>query len=670
MQREHSEPIARLSSWRLMGYSVVTLIPVLLLGGFGLYSIRQDRAEVLRAARMEATRTLESLTPLIQAGLSGGLLDPSSTLGMTNPPLTLLIASNGDLLEPRDYPSVPVPAQWVAELTPSQAEHLRYAESVVDGHREGSSQRQVAWKVFLADSPAASRAYAQLEMLRGTPDDPSSTRSDALRQLCLTSDQAASGVPVAHLAFLEWLTRGATGPEEALPVLEKVLIQQPGTFIPHLLRQVSQRWPSASLGRLNHLWLELEEARSMYAAIRPKLVRTLPAGPPQPFWFLGTEGPALVVPREEMAEPGPGSPTRWRLRTVRQSEIARRCREIEQRFSPQVPAFARLELEIPTPDLPGVLATPAFASATVLSQLDSELAAGTGHLTIRTRIRLADEPGLYRAQSRRAYVLGGLVLLATGTAVLGLFVLGRAFRQQVRLAQEQSNFVSSVSHELRAPIAAVSLLTENLVRGDEVKDGDGQRRYFQLILRECRRLSSLVENVLDLARIEQGRKEYEFEPTDVSLLARNTLDLMSLPAAQQRVRLELREEGRDDAPACLDGQAIQRALVNLLDNAIKHSPVDTTIVLGVRRSAGEVRFEITDSGPGIPMAEQQRIFERFYRRGSELTRQTEGVGLGLAIVKHIAVAHGGRVELSSSPGQGSTFTIVLPVQRPASGENL
>lgn len=667
MQRNDSETIARLSPWRLIGYSVVTLVPVLLLGGFGLHSIRQDRAEVLRAAREEATRTLESLSPAIQAELGMRLLDRNSALGPSNRPLSFLVASNGELLEPRAYPSVPVPAPWVAELTPGQAARFRQAESVAADHRAGSPQKQAAWKDFLADCPEASREYVQLEMLRGTADDSSSARSEALRQLCAVSGQAASGVPVAHLAFLEWLSPRGTTSETSLQVFERILHDQPGTLIPQLLKHVSDRWPSAEVGRLKHLWRKAEEARSTYLSLRPKLVGLLPEGPVQPFWFAGTEGPALVIPEEVTAAAGTAGFGGWRLRILRQTEIARWCREIEERFGPQMPRFARLEVEIPNSDLVDVLATPTLAAATVLSQSESGLATGKGTLTIRTRVVLRDEPGLYLAQSRRAYVLGGLVMLATATAVLGLFVLGRAFRQQVRLAQEQSNFVSSVSHELRAPIAAVSLLTENLVRGD-VTDGGSQRRYFQLILRECRRLSSLVENVLDLARIEQGRKEYHWEPTNVAQLVRNTLEIMSLPAEQQRVRLELQEDGGDDAPELLDGQAIQRALVNLLDNAIKHSPPEATVLLGVRRSVGELRLQVTDSGPGIPIEDQQRIFERFYRRGSELTRQTEGVGLGLAIVRHIAVAHGGRVELNSRLGQGTTFTLVLPVHPPAKGE--
>jgi len=291
-----------------------------------------------------------------------------------------------------------------------------------------------------------------------------------------------------------------------------------------------------------------------------------------------------------------------------------------------------------------------------------------------------------------------------------LLVAYRAFNRQLRLSELKSNFVSSVSHELRAPIASIRLMAESLERG-KVQEPGKQQEYFGFIVRECRRLSNLIGNVLDFSRIDQGRKRYEFEETDVRTLVEETVKVMEPTAEERGVRLVCVHPAVTDAAdncATMDGHAIQQALVNLIDNAIKHSPVGQTVTLGWelqgrarspqraertdthdvtgsdedrratasapypntdRRAAASAPYPkavttlslwVEDHGPGIPEDEHERIFERFYRCGSELRRETQGVGIGLSIVKHIVEAHGGRVRLRSAPGQGSRFTIELP----------
>jgi signal transduction histidine kinase len=222
-------------------------------------------------------------------------------------------------------------------------------------------------------------------------------------------------------------------------------------------------------------------------------------------------------------------------------------------------------------------------------------------------------------------------------------------------------------------------MAENL-ESDKIPEPRKQKEYFGFIVQECRRLSALIENVLDFSRIEQGRKQYEFEPTDILALVQTTVKLMEPNAAEKGVVLNL-ETSNIQHPTSniemeIDGRAIQQTLVNLIDNAIKYSPKGETVTVRLEMRSDKtspemsalnsqpstLNLSVSDHGPGIPPEEHEKIFERFYRRGSELRRETQGVGIGLSIVKHIIAAHGGRVLVQSEPGQGSRFTIELPIK--------
>ena len=299
------------------------------------------------------------------------------------------------------------------------------------------------------------------------------------------------------------------------------------------------------------------------------------------------------------------------------------------------------------------------------------------HPKFSMQIRLTDRSLLYAKQRQLQFIFGALIAASAVAALIGFIAAYRAFRREQQLGEMKSNFVSSVSHELRAPIASVRLMAENLERG-KISEPAKQGEYFRFIVQECRRLSSLIENVLDFSRIEQGRKQYEFEPTNLVALVETTVKLMEPYAKEKGVKLETSniQHPTSNTELCVDGRAIQQALVNLIDNAVKHSSKGETVTVGLEINNGgdmatinhqpsTINLSVADHGPGIPAAEQEKIFERFYRLGSELRRETQGVGIGLSIVKHIAAAHGGRVRVESEVGKGSRFIIELPMQRSA-----
>jgi signal transduction histidine kinase len=234
----------------------------------------------------------------------------------------------------------------------------------------------------------------------------------------------------------------------------------------------------------------------------------------------------------------------------------------------------------------------------------------------------------------------------------------RATAQEIRLADAKSAFVSNVSHELQTPLSLIQLLSETLKLG-RVTDQAKSRDYYEMIHRESRRLGQLIDNILDFSKIEAGRNEYKFVQADVGAVVRELLDTYGQQMRDQGFDLAIEIDGHLP-PVTIDSSAISRAILNLLDNAVKYSPEVKKIAVRVRQRENIVAMEIADCGIGISRAEQRKIFEKFYRASSELVHDTKGSGLGLSLVQHIVKAHGGSINVESTPGRGSTFTILLP----------
>jgi signal transduction histidine kinase len=263
---------------------------------------------------------------------------------------------------------------------------------------------------------------------------------------------------------------------------------------------------------------------------------------------------------------------------------------------------------------------------------------------------------LGRAWVQRSFlILGVLSLLLVG----GLVLTYRSVSKELALARLKSDFVSNVSHELRTPLALIRLYAETLELG-RIKTREKVEEYYRIISKESERLTALINNILDFSRIEAGRKEYDFRETDMAELVRNTLDSYRFQIEQQGFAFEQSIDSSLPVVS-VDREAIARALVNLLDNALKYSADEKFLGVKLYRTNGVLKLEVVDHGIGITRREQSKIFEKFYRTGDPLVHNTRGSGLGLSLVRHVTQAHGGKVEVESTPGKGSKFTLSLPL---------
>jgi signal transduction histidine kinase len=251
--------------------------------------------------------------------------------------------------------------------------------------------------------------------------------------------------------------------------------------------------------------------------------------------------------------------------------------------------------------------------------------------------------------------LAALSLVLAG----GIALTYRNVTKEMALARLKSDFVSNVSHELRTPLSLIRLYAETLELG-RLTSPEKYQEYYRIIRKESERLTALINNILDFSRIEAGRKEYDFRETDMCELVHNTLDSYRYQLEQSGFQFE--EKIDEVPPMRVDREAMARSLLNLVNNALKYSQDRKFIGVNLYRDNGSVKLEVVDQGIGIPHQEQQKIFEKFYRVGDPLVHNTKGSGLGLSLVRHIVHAHGGEVAVDSTPGQGSKFTIVLPVK--------
>ncbi len=245
-----------------------------------------------------------------------------------------------------------------------------------------------------------------------------------------------------------------------------------------------------------------------------------------------------------------------------------------------------------------------------------------------------------------------------------VLLLAEDLTKQRRLEAIRRDFVVNVSHELKTPVGALSLLAETVQ--DAADDADAVRRFTGRMQAEAQRLSALVHEIIELSRLQATGALEELAAVEVDDVVAEAVDRARTGADAKHVRLSA--GGERGVAVFGDHNLLVTAVRNLLDNAVAYSPEGTQVAVGVKRRDDLVEIAVVDEGIGIDPADQERVFERFYRVDPARSRDTGGTGLGLSIVKHVAADHGGDVSVWSQPGRGSTFTLRLPVAERRLGE--
>jgi two-component system, OmpR family, sensor histidine kinase CiaH len=271
-----------------------------------------------------------------------------------------------------------------------------------------------------------------------------------------------------------------------------------------------------------------------------------------------------------------------------------------------------------------------------------------------TTMQLADE--LFDIDSRTKrntgkYIAEGLTFL--GLIILGAFFVNRSIRQQFRLQQQQQNFMMAVTHELKTPISITRLNLETLQKYN--LEPEKQKKIIRTALDETARLNFLTNNILISSQLESDRYSAITEETNLSALVRDCVQGFQNRFPARNIQMDI----EDDADIKGDALLLQMLVNNLLENAIKYSPKEEMIVASLKKHLSAIELQVKDNGPGIPGAEKQKVFEKFYRMGSEATRKTQGTGLGLYLCRKIAKQHNADISMTDNLPSGCIFTVVF-----------
>ena len=469
----------------LLLQAVLIVLPLAILSGVALYFLREDRASIEQEARDRANvlapELAQRLGPLV-----------GEALGRASKQQTLLegMIASGRVVSPPDYPRLPEPPDWPAQMTPAQAGMWRSAQEATFQRRDPAAARKALESLRTSGASLAARANAEYGLLLL---DAGRGNSPALRQRFVDVARkypgvlTESGAPLPDLALLMALRGGF------LPDVARAVQEHPSFLTPELLdaaeRAAAGPKEVQEIQALKTTWSARERTLTLLRAV---LLQPRDSVRPGEIWLEADAASFLAL----------CTPVRngTQVKLVPAALVEQAFANALKGSQARVPAYAAAAVE---------MGGRRWVIAGV-SKRAALLASAAGNLErhpFTLSLDLADPELLYAPYRRRLWLTAALILLAAATGFAGLVSLWRGYRRQARLSEMKSNFVSSVSHELRAPIAAVRLMAESLDAG-RISEDVKKRDYFRLIVQECRRLSPLVENVLDFSRIDQGRKQY------------------------------------------------------------------------------------------------------------------------------------------------------------------
>lgn len=272
--------------------------------------------------------------------------------------------------------------------------------------------------------------------------------------------------------------------------------------------------------------------------------------------------------------------------------------------------------------------------------------------------RITTEEILTNFSPERVVRISGSPVVKNGTR-RGAILVFHDITELRRLEKIRRDFVANVSHELRTPLSNIKGYAETLLHG-ALEDKNNAKDFTNIIYKESDRLAKLIDDLLDLSKIESEKIEIMPVPSDIGIILANASAILKKSANDKHINIEI-EPSKDTPKVLADESRLTQVVLNLLDNAIKFTQESGRIKIAIIKNNGFVQTDITDTGPGISEKDLPRIFERFYRVDKARSRDLGGTGLGLSIVKHIVQLHGGEVWVSSTPGKGSTFSFTIPV---------
>ncbi|MDP4525429.1 MULTISPECIES: two-component system histidine kinase PnpS [Bacillus] len=258
---------------------------------------------------------------------------------------------------------------------------------------------------------------------------------------------------------------------------------------------------------------------------------------------------------------------------------------------------------------------------------------------------------------RRYFEVDGVPIMGPDDEWKGIVLVFHDMTETKKLEQMRKDFVANVSHELKTPITSIKGFTETLLDG-AMEDKEALSEFLSIILKESKRLQSLVQDLLDLSKIEQQNFTLSIETFDAAKMLADIETLLKHKATERGISLQLNVP-KDPLYVAGDPYRLKQVFLNLVNNALTYTPEKGSVAINVKPGETEIQIEVSDTGIGIQKEEIPRIFERFYRVDKDRSRNSGGTGLGLAIVKHLIEAHEGKIDVTSEPGRGTMFTVTL-----------